>query len=511
MRFSFIWVVFLAVCLSSVFANNAMAVDARNGVQGDPYELQRQAFCPGLRGTLRGCFRNDGLENVNPPPAKRGLACVYYPCYAEKIVVICDPSNIGENCEGGIGEYPNDMTDPYDMCRGCQDIQCAEARRVLRVNHEQYERAIMVVVSEELRKHRIWLRTVLFRQHILPALAKMTTQLTAIAHLQLFQISQFFDADMQLKTQRTLHHLKIQAHEDYRPSETYCAFGTLARSLTATEKQREIIPPALSAMQMGRELRNTGAVNAPRPYTVEMDQRARWNTFRSTYCTSYNNAGDTQNLSTTGLAFVCGNATVSERVNKDLNYASLIDEPRTLDVSFTEDLNDRAQDILALSYNLYGHDILSDSISSIALQTQSGREKYYELRSITAKRGIARHSYNSIVALKTKGNDQSTEYIVALLGEFGMSESEAIRLIGIEPSYYAQLEILAQKMYQNPQFYVNLYDTPVNVKRKYAAMLAIERMLDHEIQESQLRQEMMTSVLLSSELREDALVIERKL
>ena len=74
-------------------------------------------------------------------------------------------------------------------------------------------------------------------------------------------------------------------------------------------------------------------------------------------------------------------------------------------------------------------------------------------------------------------------------------------MLGENPSYYAQLEILAKKIYQSPDFYANLYDKPANVERKSVALKAIELMLDRAIYESQIRQEMTMSVLLSSRLR----------
>jgi hypothetical protein len=73
--------------------------------------------------------------------------------------------------------------------------------------------------------------------------------------------------------------------------------------------------------------------------------------------------------------------------------------------------------------------------------------------------------------------------------------------MGENPSYYAQLEILAKKIYQDTDFYANLYDKPANVSRKLVSMKAIELMLDRAIYESQLRREMAVSVTLSSKLR----------
>ena len=84
-------------------------------------------------------------------------------------------------------------------------------------------------------------------------------------------------------------------------------------------------------------------------------------------------------------------------------------------------------------------------------------------------------------------------------------------MIGLRPSYYAQLELLAKKIYQNPDFYANLYDKPANVKRKRVALQAIELMLDRAIYESQIRQEMAASVLLSARLREPFKEADQKL
>ena len=99
------------------------------------------------------------------------------------------------------------------------------------------------------------------------------------------------------------------------------------------------------------------------------------------------------------------------------------------------------------------------------------------------------------------GQPQTREFLGAVLTELGVPANEVYQLIGERPSYYAQLEIMAKKIYQNPDFYANLYDKPANVARKGVALKAIELMLDRAIFESQLRQEMAMSVLLSSRLR----------
>jgi hypothetical protein len=128
---------------------------------------------------------------------------------------------------------------------------------------------------------------------------------------------------------------------------------------------------------------------------------------------------------------------------------------------------------------------------------------------------VAENSFNAIVGLTTAGTSslppagapagatgtQTNRFLGAILTELGVPANEVYTIIGRDPSYYAQLEILAKKIYQNPDFYTNLYDKPANVARKGVALKAIELMLDRAIFESQLRQEMVTSVLLATRLR----------
>jgi len=69
-------------------------------------------------------------------------------------------------------------------------------------------------------------------------------------------------------------------------------------------------------------------------------------------------------------------------------------------------------------------------------------------------------------------------------------------MIDDNPSYYAQMEILTKKLYQNPNFYTNLYDTPANVERKTVALQAIKLMQKFDMLKSHLRGEANVSILL---------------
>jgi hypothetical protein len=195
-------------------------------------------------------------------------------------------------------------------------------------------------------------------------------------------------------------------------------------------------------------------------------------------------------------------------VNNDIDYTRMIDEPRTLDVAFNNaTLTNNEEDVIAMGNNLYGHDVLTRQADNEYLANREYQHLYLALRSVAAKRSVAQNSFDSIVALKAAGTDgmagasHTREFLGAVMAELGVPAADILPMIGEQPSYYAQLEILAKKIYQNPDFFAGLYDSPANVERKSVALKAIDLMLDRAIYESQLRQEMATSVLLSAKLR----------
>lgn len=96
----------------------------------------------------------------------------------------------------------------------------------------------------------------------------------------------------------------------------------------------------------------------------------------------------------------------------------------------------------------------------------------------------------------------------AMLREFGIqdrnasgsTDDEIHAMLGVRPSYYAQMEVLTKKIYQTPDFYTNLYDKPVNVERIGVAMDAISIMNQRDRYESLLRREMLTAMLVEDAL-----------
>ncbi len=351
------------------------------------------------------------------------------------------------------------------------------------------------------------------------AMMDMSEQTTAMAMLQTYAIGTFFDATQQLETQRLFHELKYQAHRDYTPNKDFCRFGTGVRSLMPSEYRSNI-----NAMVMHREFmqRQLGTGRSPGVFEQTLDKEMRWDNFRQKHCDFQDNNWSKRE---TGLALACdrsgiGNETVDpERVNSDIDYGRLVAHPRTIDANFrnpniAQPETALKEDLLSLSQNIYGHEHLP-ALNADDLIDNNTQALYLALRTVVAKRSVAQNTFNEIVSMKTSGSSDISDvndppddddndtafYLAAIMKELGVKNDEVYNIIGTSPSYYAQLELIAKKMYQNPDFYANLYDKPMNVRRRRAALKAIEMMIDRGIFESQLRYEMINSVLLATRLQ----------
>lgn len=399
-------------------------------------------------------------------------------------------------------------------CTGCPAPDCAAAAAAVIADHATGEALIMQHISDEFNSHRDWFTNTFFKGQILPALQLFTEQMSAVGMQQVQIIGAFFDAKHQLETQRLFQELQVQAHKDYQPSEDFCWFGTGVRSMAHSESGSRFAALALSQRQMARHL---GRNNMSGAEGRDQDKENRWHQFVKEYCDEHDNNWKTS-VTNSGLRYACGASGASkERMNIDIDYTRMIENRRSLSVDPTTWIGSNDEiDMMSLGNNLYGHNVLTRDIDSENLRNKQYQHLYLDLRAIQAKRSVAENSYDAIVGMRTVGssapwisNNDSWKYLGAILVELGIPEAEIAEFLGdpsqssdrVYPSYYAQLEILAKKIYQNPDFYANLYDKPANVARKSVALKAIDLMLDRAIYESQLRQEMSMSVLLSSRLR----------
>lgn len=396
-------------------------------------------------------------------------------------------------------------------CSLCRSSDCSRSRVTVRQHHIRGETQMLNHMREAFHDHREWFVEEYIPELFVPALMLMAEQMSNIAMYQMFVVGKFFDAKSNLEAQRLFNELQNEAAKDYQPSESFCAIGTNARSLSHSEQIALNTQASVGQISMNRYL---ASLNAASSYaTVDADKRSRWEQFTTTFC---NRRDSNWTGGNTGLFSIC-TVTGANQVNGnlDIDYHRLVEEPRYLDIDHSFDSaggDDAAQmsqasieeqAIVALSRNLYGHNVPNSAIGFIS--KAASQERYLELRSVIAKRNVAQNSYNAIVGMKARGSGggESAQFLRAVVADLGMTEPDINDIFGESPSYYAQLEVLGKKIFQSTDFFTNLYDKPANVKRKQAALNAIELMLDRAIFESELRNEMLMSVLLSSYLENE--------
>lgn len=354
----------------------------------------------------------------------------------------------------------------------------------------------------ELGDHERWLIVQIYYLRFLPAMMKMTEQLSAVMMQQMLILGTFIDAEHQLDIQLMVQDKATETLRDYREDVQLCHIGTGMRSLAATQQRGNITKAALTARSVNRQLGNNNSASAVSPSS---DKQGRLEQFRDVFCDKYDNNHVAAKPSS-GLAMICGGpVNPAERLNSDIDYTGTMELPLTLDLAFADTpnaLDGDEETVLSMSNYLYAHDLFTRPTSGhlSILQNQSG---YLDLRSVVAKRSVAENSFNAIAALKTKGAGgaaNTMSYMRYLLEELGMTPPEIEAVYGEEPSYMAQMEILAKNMYQRPEFYAGLQGTPANTARKKAAMDAIGIMLDRDIYESRLRSEMILSILLELDI-----------
>lgn len=354
--------------------------------------------------------------------------------------------------------------------------------------------------SQEFDDHEEWMLETLFKEYLLPNFFYMNEQLSAIPLFQMQVIGTFLDAKHQMETQRLFQYMNAQTFRDYYPSEGLCSISTLSRSIMASDQKQNATVAALSQGSIKRQLLN---VNRNSTEGTRSDRAGRMQQFREKYCETKDNNG--------AFVKICGSSVAQLRKNRDVDYGRVLSEPMTLNIDFANAPASGAQaetheDLFALASNLYSHEVMRQIPSAFLQDRNSIQETYMDSRSIIAKRSVAEQSFFAIAALKTPGDVSAESYafLLELMKEMGFAEDEAKRLLSENPSYYQQLELVSRKMFQRPEFYVDLMDKPANVARKGVALQALSLLPRRELFKSALRTEAMLAILLELEIESHA-------
>lgn len=348
-------------------------------------------------------------------------------------------------------------------------------------------------INEEFPEHAIWFIEDFYKELIKPQLEDIAVQLSSTALTQVGMIGTFFDAKSQLERQLMIDKAHVQAIKDYQPSGALCKFGTAGRALASTEQRAHINHSLFMKRSLDRHLGAEGTIAA----SIRDEKQARLEQFAEIYCNPEDNRGF---LAGDEDAFCGESGGEPERYNKDIDYTRTMDAPLTLDINLTDTSNTPDEtDIFALANNLFGYDLIQRPTLA---QLKGKDEEYHAARAAIAKRSVAENSFYALASEKAKGTGAATEYIRELIEALGVPnnpdgpDDPLTKMIGEDPSYYAQMEILTKKIYQDPNFITSLIDKPANIDRQIAAMQSFRLMQQRDYYNSLNRQNMALSVIL---------------
>ena len=348
---------------------------------------------------------------------------------------------------------------------------------------------------------RNWILNTFYNNTVIPQYRNWANQLAGVFMIEGRMIGGFYDAQLHMSATRDLQRLSAEALRDYTPSEAMCQFGTLAKSLAGTDEKSRANQRALSEINIARGLGTFGGISA---IGRGQDNSDRIDNYVMNLCNSSDSDG--------AQAIMCNAASTDARYNHDIDYVRTLGVPETVRADFTDGSSaptTAESDLITLGHNLYGNTQWLKRMNDYDFKSGTGQSLYQLLRSVTAKRALAENTYNVIVGMKSQGTKASFNYMDTVLKNLGMAPGDRNTYFATttsggtpspgNPSYYAQMDVLTKRIYQDPSFYSNLMDKRANVARQQASMEGLELMQGRDIYTSMSRSEMLLGLLVELE------------
>lgn len=382
-------------------------------------------------------------------------------------------------------------------------------------------------LSTETNDTITFIAQTLWTENVFPGLKILIMEFFPLPYAIQPMIGGMIDGVVQNKAILEMQELSAISVREHIPSVSVCRFASLTKSLHGGDARRRMNENFIAKRQLEREIGGNRAANGTQEKTDAIsDHYTRYNEFITFYCNPNDFRGALNRLPACGTA-----ADNLLRPNRDINYTGLMQGPLSLNVDFSD--NEQTvdeRDVLALANNLFAHNLPMRDSRMAEDDNRAGQ--FINARSITAKRNVAQHSFNKLVGLKSSGSLSMAAF--GQIRELGMSLTTAPSTTNMRgtspdhqrqmdqllrpdttfgdattnypdtnlpmPSYYAQMEFLTQKIFQDPRFFAELYDNPENVERQYATLQALGLMQRREAYESMMRTELLTSLLLETEI-----------
>lgn len=326
----------------------------------------------------------------------------------------------------------------------------------------------------------------------------MATELVANGWAQVAEFGALLDGKVTSETILDIEILNAKSAKRHMPAVSMCKYASLSKSIAQSDMRANMAHDVLNEFSLRRVLGQGETAGA----TLARDTASRVKTALERHCDQREFGGE--------MSFVCPNGTNSAgATSKDINYTNTIEIPETINLGFDQPIiainnDDELGNIVAMKQMLYNHEV-APRVGNKDLQNNHDGNvtRYLKWRGTVAKRTVAENSFDAIVGMKAASGVATNNQYRAQLTSLGMPAADVNAVSKIAPSYWAQMEHLTKTIYQNTDFFVNLYDNPDNVLRQSASMEAISLMQLRDYYESLTRSEMALSILLDTEISKE--------
>ncbi len=257
-----------------------------------------------------------------------------------------------------------------------------------------------------------------------------------------------------------------------------CERSTLTTSLTASAQQVIDAQARSSSEGSDEDLGKRGTLGAEGPGERVLSQIDR-------YVRIYANPSDFGGAIAEAYGVTPANP---ERIDKDI--IPFFVDTYTLNCNLIDiQPSEVCEDVRALRLNLFGHNIPRIPLASAtSSEAQNVRIDYSRVAQF---QGLARRSFDSIVALRQEGNGEVAPYMRALLEQRGIAQPlivESIMGENDKPSLMAQTKVLTQYLASGPDQADSTMAHSADLSRREVTNEALSLMVKFKIYESLKRQ-----------------------
>lgn len=382
-------------------------------------------------------------------------------------------------------------TEAYAVCT------CATASQL----HTRTRTNVKNFIDEQFDKHKTFLVDKFWKEKLQPAFMKFTQQEVSSGQQATTTRASIADGKAANNLGHAASEDQAEQAEILTPDPQACAVASGARSLAVGQAKAQEVATGIVKDSSNRRL-GRAELTTEDPAQVDRDERRE--VFNEHFC----------DPEAWGGAFKDQCSTAGDLKDRDIDFRKTLDEPWTLDIrpdyadQDADSWTDDEISVSALRQHLFGHEVYPRPTRD-EFKQYNVKVGYLNQRALEAKRSVAEYSLQTLIGEKSAASPEAKEWLEASLKNLGIEiDAETQAKIKDKPSYFAIMEVLTKRMYQDPNFYNQLIKPGPQVAQTQASLQAVNLMQMRDVYDSMLRSELILSLIVEMELDDQQAVVQ---